>query len=170
MIDADGLTIGVLLATPNDEDWDREVTQEAANLMEEAADGIYNHVFSGTYYGTRREEKKQRKNGKPTPLDKKIPQRGPHRAESFGNLMGGGQETPRPFFHTILHQIVLAGLLATEPFQRIAGFTNCKFFYTFAASPCSNTHRHVPGICARPPRLLSHHLGKTSHSSRIYTK
>jgi hypothetical protein len=78
---------------------------------------------------------------------------------------------PHPFFHIILRQIVLAGHLAMEPFQRIAGFTNCKFFYTFAVSPCSNMYRHVPGICTRPPRLLSHHLEKpTSVESSTQTK
>ncbi|KAJ7834836.1 hypothetical protein B0H13DRAFT_1653019 [Mycena leptocephala] len=95
--------------------------------MEEAANGIYDHAFSGVYYGTRKEEKKRRRGGQPTPLDQKIPQRGPHRAKTVGNSMGGGQETPTPFFHNVLNTIVLTGLLAQEPFQRIAGFANGLF-------------------------------------------
>ncbi|KAJ7823927.1 hypothetical protein B0H13DRAFT_2305803 [Mycena leptocephala] len=128
LVDADRYVIGAFAATPRDKDWDSEVAGPAAALMQEASDSIYGHVFSGVYYGTRKEEKKRRQNGgKPTPLDQKIPRRGPHRAKTFGNSMGGGQETPTPFFHTLLTRIVLAGLLATEPFQRIAGFTNGMF-------------------------------------------
>ncbi|KAJ7705212.1 hypothetical protein B0H16DRAFT_1403943 [Mycena metata] len=41
--------------------------------------------------------------------------------------MGGGQETPGPFFHVVLNRLVLAGLMATRPFQRLAGHTNVIF-------------------------------------------
>jgi hypothetical protein len=124
MVDADGMACGVFAGTPHDDKWNAEVAEEAAKLMEEAADGIYNHVFSGTYYGTRKQEKKRRKNGQATPLDQKIPRRRGHRTKTFGNSMGGGQEQPCPFFHTVLNRVVLTGLLAQEPFQRIAGFAN----------------------------------------------
>ncbi|KAJ7842739.1 hypothetical protein B0H13DRAFT_1648729 [Mycena leptocephala] len=107
--------------------------------MEEAAGGIYDHVFSGVYYGTRRQEKRAR-NGKPTPLEQKIPRRGGHRSKTVGNSMGGGQETPSPFFHTILNTIVLTGLLAQKPFQRIAGFTNTMF-----ECYAPDLHKHYSG-------------------------
>jgi hypothetical protein len=125
IVDADRYVIGLFGGMPHDENWHADVAEPAAALMEEAAGGIYDHVFSGVYYGTRRQEKRAR-NGKPTPLEQKIPRRGGHRFKTVGNSMGGGQETPSPFFHTILNTIVLTGLLAQKPFQRIAGFTNSK--------------------------------------------
>jgi hypothetical protein len=124
LVDADRYAFAVLGGHPRDANWGKDVAQKAAELMEEAADGIYGHVFSGVYYGTRREEKKRRKAGKATPLHEKIPRRGPHRSKTAGSSMGGGQEAPTNFFHSVLNTIVLTSLLAQEPFQRIAGFTN----------------------------------------------
>ncbi|KAF8163891.1 hypothetical protein K438DRAFT_1618164, partial [Mycena galopus ATCC 62051] len=109
LVDADDYFFGVLGGHPRDEHWDQDVTQKAAGLMEEAAQNMYAHTFSGVYYGTRKEEKKKC-SGKP-------PRRGPHRAKGVGDSMGGGQEYPTPFFHTVLNMIVLAGLLAQEPFK-----------------------------------------------------
>ncbi|KAF7360079.1 hypothetical protein MVEN_00736000 [Mycena venus] len=127
LVDADRYVFGLFAGHPRDPLWKQDVADKAAELMEEAADGIYNHVFSGVYYGTRKEEKRKRNGEKPTPLDKKIPRRGPHCAKMVGNSMGGGQEEPVGFFHSVLNTIVLTGLLAQEPFQRIAGFTNGLF-------------------------------------------
>ncbi|KAJ7633329.1 hypothetical protein DFH06DRAFT_1004397 [Mycena polygramma] len=109
LVDADRRLIGLYAHTPRDQGWDTDVAQPAAALMEEAADGIYNHVFSAT------------------PLDAKIPRRGNHRAKTIGNSMGGGQEAPTGFFHTVLNTVILTGLLAQRPFQRIAGFANSMF-------------------------------------------
>ncbi|KAK7050376.1 hypothetical protein R3P38DRAFT_2763612 [Favolaschia claudopus] len=119
LVDEDRYVIGVFAAHPRDADWDEEVAQKAAALMEEAGDGIYNRVFSGVYYGTRRAERKQRA--------KKIPPRGTYRAKAYGNSMGGGQPFPQPFYQDVVNTIVLVGLLAQAPFQRIAGFTNSVF-------------------------------------------
>ncbi|KAJ7363032.1 hypothetical protein DFH08DRAFT_951238 [Mycena albidolilacea] len=126
IVDADRYIIGLFAGIPHDDDWHTHVTGPAAALMEEAAEGIYDHVFSGVYYGMRKQEKRRR-NGRPTPLEQKIPRRGGHRSKTVGESMGGGQKTPCPFFHTILTAIVLTGLLAQKPFQRIAGFTNAMF-------------------------------------------
>ncbi|KAJ6571548.1 hypothetical protein B0H19DRAFT_937693, partial [Mycena capillaripes] len=104
IVNADRHVIGLFGGIPCDDKWDTDVTQPAAALMEEAAEGIYDHIFSG-----------------------KIPHRGPHRSQTVGNSMGGGQETPNPFFHSILNTVVLTGLLAQKPFQRIVGFTNVMF-------------------------------------------
>ncbi|KAJ7822556.1 hypothetical protein B0H14DRAFT_3470686 [Mycena olivaceomarginata] len=98
---------------PRDPKWQAEVADEAARLMEEAAEGIYDKTFSGVYYGTRKGEKRRRKRGAAVPLDQKIPQH--------------GQEVPTGFVHNIVTAIVLTGLLAQKPFQRIAGFTNALF-------------------------------------------
>jgi hypothetical protein len=118
--------MGVFSGHPRDRDWKTDVAQKAADLMEEAANGIYNHTFSGVYYGMRKDEKRKRKckGAKATPLEEKIPRCGPIRPKTMGNSMGGGQEAPMGFFNSVLHTIVLTGLLASEPFQRIAGFTN----------------------------------------------
>ncbi|KAJ7017385.1 hypothetical protein C8F04DRAFT_1279588 [Mycena alexandri] len=128
IVDADRHVIGVYDAGPRDPKWAADVVAPATALMEEAAAGIYEHVFSGVYYGTRKQEKKRRKNGGvPTPLDAKMPRRGDFNSKTIGNSMGGGQEAPSPFFHIVLNRIVLAGLLATQPFQRLAGHTNTIF-------------------------------------------
>ncbi|KAF7350105.1 hypothetical protein MVEN_01312600 [Mycena venus] len=127
LVDADCYVFALLGGNPRDTNWDKDVAQKVAELMEEATDGIYNHVFSGVYYGTRREEKKRRKAGKATPLPEKIPRRGTHRSKTIGSSMGGGQEVPTNFFHSVLNTIILTGLLAQEPFQHIVGFTNSLF-------------------------------------------
>ncbi|KAJ7764441.1 hypothetical protein B0H14DRAFT_2403378 [Mycena olivaceomarginata] len=101
IVDAARYVIGLFAGIPHDNDWHTHVTGPAAALMEEAAEGIYDH--------------------------QKIPRCGGHRSKTVGESMGGGQQTPCPFFHTILTTIVLTGLLAQKPFQRIAGFTNAMF-------------------------------------------
>jgi hypothetical protein len=163
LVDADRYVFALLGGHPRDADWDKDVAQKVADLMEEAADGIFNHVFSGVYYGTRRQEKKRRKAkaGKATPLDKKIPRRGTHRSKSVGASMGGGQEAPTDFFHSLLNTIVLVGLLAQKPFQRIAGFTNSEltgtvFFHLadFCLSPLSE-------LRTRPSSILPYNDGTT---------
>lgn len=154
MVDADRYVFALLAGKPRDNNWDRDVAIPAANLMEEAAAGIYNHVFYGVCYG---KHDKTKKNSAPaTPLDQKIPRRGNHRAKTFGNSMGGGQETPMPFFHNILNTIILAGLLATKPFQRLAGFTNSSYFLYILTHPRTDplAFRYVSGIPARRARVL----------------
>ncbi|KAJ7720998.1 hypothetical protein B0H16DRAFT_1738487 [Mycena metata] len=128
LVDADRNIFAMFDAGPHDPGWNKDVVEPAAALMEEAAEGIYDHVFSGVYYGTRQNEKKRRRSsGVATPLDGKIPRRGDYRSQTIGNSMGGGQETPGPFFHIVLNRLVLAGLMATRPFQRLAGHTNAIF-------------------------------------------
>ncbi|KAJ7795404.1 hypothetical protein B0H14DRAFT_2391638, partial [Mycena olivaceomarginata] len=107
LVDADRYAFAILGGHPRDANWDKDIVPKAAELMEEAADG------------------------KATPLNEKIPRRGPHRSEIVGSSMGGGQEAPTNFFHSVLKTIVLTGLLVQEPFQRIAGFTN-TLFQTYA--------------------------------------
>ncbi|KAF8139330.1 hypothetical protein K438DRAFT_1996129 [Mycena galopus ATCC 62051] len=116
LVDGGGYIFGVLGGHPRDPDWVSKVAELAANLMREAAENMYDRTFSGVYYGTRKEEKKKRAEGP-------IPRHGPHRAKGVGNSMGGGQEFPTAFFHTVLNAIILTGLLAQNPFRRITGFT-----------------------------------------------
>ncbi|KAJ7800835.1 hypothetical protein B0H14DRAFT_3784709 [Mycena olivaceomarginata] len=120
LVDADGYAFALFGAQPRDPGWAEDVVEPAAKLMEEAAANMYDHVFSGVYYGTRKEEKRSRAG--PTPS-----RRGTHDAERFGSSMGGGQQFPMPCFQTALRTIVLVGLLAQKPFQRMAGFTNSLF-------------------------------------------
>jgi hypothetical protein len=48
----------VLFGTqPRDQGWAKDVVELAAKLIEEATANMYDHVFSGVYYGTRKEEK-----------------------------------------------------------------------------------------------------------------
>lgn len=158
IVDADRHVIGLFAGIPRDDDWHANVTGPAAALMEEAAEGIYDRVFSGVYYGTRKQEKRRR-SGRPTPLEQKIPRRGGHRSKTAGNSMGGGQETPSPFFHAILTTVVLTGLLAQKPFQRIAGFTNGKNSSLSALFKAHPIISHVSMLCARSSRTLSQHSG-----------
>ncbi|KAJ7838648.1 hypothetical protein B0H14DRAFT_2789028 [Mycena olivaceomarginata] len=120
LVDADGYVFALFGAQPRDPGWAEDVVELAAKLMEEAAANMYDHIFSGVYYGTPKEEKRSRAG--PTPS-----RRGMHDAERFGSSMGGGQQFPMPCFQTALRTIVLVGLLAQKPFQRIAGFTNSLF-------------------------------------------
>jgi hypothetical protein len=73
------------------------VAQKAADLLEEATDDIFNHIFSGVYYGTQHKEKQRHKAGKATSLNEKIPCQGTHRSKSVGTAMGGGQGAPTNF-------------------------------------------------------------------------
>lgn len=133
LVDGDRYVFGLLAGHPRDDNWDCDVAAPAADLMEEAAAGMYNHVFYGVCYG--KHGKKKRDGAQMTPLDQDIPRRGDFRAESFGSSMGGGQETPTNFVHGVLNTIVLAGLLATKPFKRIAGFTNSVSLFPFSSLP-----------------------------------
>jgi hypothetical protein len=158
IVDTDHYVIGLFAGIPRDDDWHTHVTGPAAALMEEAAEGIYDHVFSSVYYGTWKQEKRRR-NGRPTPLEQKIPRHGGHCSKTVGELMGGGQQTPCPFFHTILTTIVLTGLLAQKPFQRIAGFTNGKNFSLSMLSKAHPIISHVSMLCAQSSRSLPQHSG-----------
>jgi hypothetical protein len=128
-VDGERYMFGVLGGQPRDEKWIQEVATPAAQLMEEAAEHIYNRVFHGVYYGTRKQEQKNRE-------DAKLPRRGTHHADSIGSSMGGGQQFPTAFFNNILKTVVLTGLLAQKPFQCIAGFTNSAYNRTQCLLPC----------------------------------
>ncbi|KAJ7675582.1 hypothetical protein DFH06DRAFT_977372, partial [Mycena polygramma] len=106
MIDEDGYPLGVLFGNPRDPNWKPEIADEAARLMEEAAQKLYGSAFYA---------------------EQPPPRRGPHHAETIGTGMGGGQERPCPYFHTVVNRLVLTQLLAQKPFQRIAGFANAMF-------------------------------------------
>jgi hypothetical protein len=120
LVDGDRYMFGVLGGQPRDEKWIQEVATPAAQLMEEAAEHIHDRVFHGVYYGTRKQEQKNRK-------DARLPRRGTHRADSIGSSMGGGQQFPTAFFHNVLKTVVLTGLLTQKPFRRITGFTNSVY-------------------------------------------
>ncbi|KAJ7862642.1 hypothetical protein B0H14DRAFT_2575301 [Mycena olivaceomarginata] len=113
LVDTDMYVFGVSGGQPHDPNWQKNVAEPAAKLMDEAASNMYDRVFHGVYYGTRKQEKKQCAAPEPR-------HRGTHRSESMGSSMGGGQQFPTHFFLTA----VLPGLLAQKPFQCIAGFTN----------------------------------------------
>ncbi|KAJ7845158.1 hypothetical protein B0H14DRAFT_2358296 [Mycena olivaceomarginata] len=87
--------------------------------MEEAGKQLFDRVFHGVYYRTCKQEQKIREKAGLPP-----PRRGTDRTATTGYSMGGGQEFPTACFNTVLKTVVLAGLLAQKPFQRIAGFTN----------------------------------------------
>ncbi|KAJ7148998.1 hypothetical protein C8R43DRAFT_888300 [Mycena crocata] len=109
LVDADNYVFALLAGGPHDPNWDASVTEQAARMMEEAAHEIYGDTFlSGSYGETE-------------------PRRGPFHAKTVGGSMGGGQETPTGFFHCVFHTLVLATLLASEPFRRLAKFTNNMF-------------------------------------------
>ncbi|KAJ7302476.1 hypothetical protein DFH08DRAFT_977892 [Mycena albidolilacea] len=60
LVDADAYVFGVFSGQPRDPDWQKNVAEPAAKLMDEAASNMYDRVFHGVYYGTRKQEKKQR--------------------------------------------------------------------------------------------------------------
>ncbi|KAJ7081911.1 hypothetical protein C8R43DRAFT_909760, partial [Mycena crocata] len=109
LVDQDRYVIGLLAGGPRDPTWQPLVAEAAARKMEEAADKIYGGAFDGGSYA------------------ETAPRRGPYRSKTVGPSMGGGQEQPVGFFHIALHALVLAQLLATEPFKRLAGFINGMF-------------------------------------------
>ncbi|KAJ7202954.1 hypothetical protein B0H12DRAFT_1035810 [Mycena haematopus] len=56
-----------------------------------------------------------------------TPRRGSHRAKSVGASMGGGQTHPQNLAHAPRLLAIFAGLFASKPFERIAGWTNMMF-------------------------------------------
>ncbi|KAJ7078288.1 hypothetical protein B0H15DRAFT_789065, partial [Mycena belliarum] len=106
IVDGDRCIFALLAGGPRDPRWKPDVADEAASAMEKTARELF---------------------GEPH----KIPRRGPYHAETVGVSMGGGQEHPMPFFHTVTHALLMAQLLAIPAFQRIAGFTN-SIFLSFA--------------------------------------
>ena len=126
LVDEDRFMFGVLVGVPRDTArWKAEVADPAACQMEETAKKIYGDTFDGEYYGSPKHTKCKKDGSHGTPASEKLPRRGSHHAETFGTGMGGGQEQPTAFFHTVLHRLLLFQLLSSEPFQRIAGFCNC---------------------------------------------
>ncbi|KAJ7850177.1 hypothetical protein B0H14DRAFT_2355781, partial [Mycena olivaceomarginata] len=87
--------------------------------------------------------------------------RGTHRSKSVGASMGGGQEAPTDFFHSLLNIIVLAGLLAQKPFQRIAGFTN-TLFQSYAPDLHLYYHTTMERLHAWNPKLRPNFLPSVS--------
>ncbi|KAJ7336160.1 hypothetical protein DFH08DRAFT_965061 [Mycena albidolilacea] len=59
LVDAEHYIFGVLGGQPRDSRWGPDVVEPAAKLMEEAAQNMYDQVFSGIYYGTRAHRKKK---------------------------------------------------------------------------------------------------------------
>ncbi|KAJ7705662.1 hypothetical protein B0H14DRAFT_3526326 [Mycena olivaceomarginata] len=53
LVDANGYVFALFGTQPRDPGWAKGVVELAAKLMEEAAANMYDHVFSGVYYGTR---------------------------------------------------------------------------------------------------------------------
>ncbi|KAJ7851561.1 hypothetical protein B0H13DRAFT_1643939, partial [Mycena leptocephala] len=127
LVNEDRFTFAVLIGVPQDPDWKTEVADEAARLMQETAERLI-------------------------PASQMPPRRGPHRTETVGLGMGGGQEEPTPFFHLALNRILLANLLAQQPFQRIAGFINGMFLtyapdlHGFYRSTMRKLHKWKPGL------------------------
>ncbi|KAJ7482921.1 hypothetical protein B0H11DRAFT_1723647 [Mycena galericulata] len=104
LVDEDDYVFAVLAGAPRDPEWQQVVAEPAAALMEEAAQKIYGEPFY-----------------------EEDPRRGSHHAKNKGSSMGGGQDEPMEFSNTIINALILAQLLATKPFQRIAGFINGMF-------------------------------------------
>ncbi|KAJ7917145.1 hypothetical protein B0H13DRAFT_1608498, partial [Mycena leptocephala] len=81
-----------------------------------------------------------------------LPRWGPFYTKSVGISMGGGQEKPKPFSHGILNALILAQLLATEPFQRIAGFVNGMFesyapqLHAYYRTTMESLYREMPNL------------------------
>ncbi|KAJ7462645.1 hypothetical protein B0H11DRAFT_1734876 [Mycena galericulata] len=107
MVDEDRYVFALLAGGPRDPTWPN-VAAEAATAMEAAAQQMYGPAF----YAEKPPE---------------APRRGSHHAASFGESMGGGQETPSAFYHSLFHTLVLARLLTLTPFKRIIGFVNAMF-------------------------------------------
>ncbi|KAJ7724609.1 hypothetical protein DFH07DRAFT_758924, partial [Mycena maculata] len=106
LVDEDNTIFAVLAGHPRDPKWQEDVVDPATKLMEETTQAIYGQPFYG---------------------DQKAPHRGPHHAETVGGSMGGGQEYPMNCFQTVFRALLLAQVLATKPFQRLAGFINGMF-------------------------------------------
>ena len=125
IIDAEGFGLALLGGVPRDPKWKAEVADAAAKSVEETGAQIFGEeVFYGVYYGSRKHTKQKKNGQKSTPASQKPPRRGPYHSKTVGASMGGGQEEPTGFFHTALTTLMVAQLLATRPFQRIAGFAN----------------------------------------------
>jgi hypothetical protein len=118
LVDEDRFTFAVLIGVPRDPDWKTKVADEAARLMQETAERLYGAPFYAEVYTPKRTKAKKKGSAAPAsiPTSQMPPRRGPHRAETVGLGMGGGQEEPTPFFHFALNRILLANLLAQEPF------------------------------------------------------
>ncbi|KAJ7851558.1 hypothetical protein B0H13DRAFT_2238280 [Mycena leptocephala] len=127
LVDSGGYAFALLGGGPRDPTWPSAVAEEAAIQMEKAADKIYGDTFYAEVYTTRKHGKKKTTAATSIPASQQHPRCGPFHAKTVGVSMGGGQEEPTPFFHTAFNALVLAQLLATEPFRRIAGFVNVMF-------------------------------------------
>ncbi|KAJ7671329.1 hypothetical protein DFH06DRAFT_980706, partial [Mycena polygramma] len=129
LVDRTGFGFGLIAGGPRDENWNADVAEEAARLMEEAAATLPTSIPAS-----------------------RQPRRGPYHSKTVGISMGGGQEEPMPFFHSALNTLVLAQLLATKPFQRIAGFVNGMFksyapvLHEHYRSTLAAIHTHLPGL------------------------
>ncbi|KAJ7624191.1 hypothetical protein B0H17DRAFT_1151319 [Mycena rosella] len=152
--------------------WKSEVADRAAELMGKAATDLYGSNFYGEYHGTRKHTKCKKDGSRGTPAaNKGPPRRGTHRAATIGTGMGGGQEEPTPFFHTVLNRTILATLIAQKLFQRIAGFVNAWGWCSITAlgdfDPNKGGHlilwdlrlaiRFPPGSTILIPSALLHH-------------
>ncbi|KAJ7304913.1 hypothetical protein DFH08DRAFT_976505 [Mycena albidolilacea] len=147
LVDAEGYIFGVLGGQPRDDDWVRDVAIPAAQLMEEAGQQLFDRVFHGVYYGTRKQEQRSREKAGLPP-----PRRGTDRTATTGYSMGGGQQFPTTCFNTVIKTVVLAGLLAQKPFRRIAGFTNTLLkcyapdLHTFYSQTMDHIHDWNPNL------------------------
>ncbi|KAJ6518037.1 hypothetical protein C8R47DRAFT_960144, partial [Mycena vitilis] len=129
MVDAERTVFLLLAGGPRDPNWGPDVTEKATEAMEDAARELYGPTFFAEH-----------------------PRRGPYHSETMGISMGGGQEEPMGFFHTTLNTLILAQLLATEPFRRIAGFANAMFksyaptLHEHYRSTLAAVHDHLPRL------------------------
>jgi hypothetical protein len=123
LVDQLGWAFALLAGQPNDPNWGTDVAQAAAAEMRKTAEQIWG-PYVEVYTLPKHRRRKTSKAAKSTPASQQVPRCGPFYAKSVGVSMGGGQEAPKAFVNGAINTLLLAQLMATEPFRRIAGFVN----------------------------------------------
>nr|GAT50650.1 predicted protein [Mycena chlorophos] len=115
-VDSRGRELAILCGQPRDtatSDWGRDVAQAGFELMQDAAPKL-SPLEGDVALGEKKKKKKKKK---------RSLRRGDHRAETVGVGVGNGRKGPKNFRSD--DEAILETLLASAPFTRIAGFSNC---------------------------------------------
>ncbi|KAJ7349397.1 hypothetical protein DFH08DRAFT_614266, partial [Mycena albidolilacea] len=129
LVDADMHMFGVFSGQPHDPNWQKDITEPAAKLMDKAALNLYDRCAA------------------PEPRHRRT-----HRSKSMGSSMGGRQQFPMHFFLTALQKTILTRLLAQKPFQHITGFANSIFqcfapdLHAYYGSTIDKLHEWNPSL------------------------